>query len=138
MHQSSRRSFFGKSMKALGSLALAPAALSTLFGQQSQAQEKRRAKPGAEAAGGETSLPWVEEGKGMAASLSYASDHSKVKDASKKVERQGTPFEKQHCNACMLYTKVGTKDGKEAGKCTLFQGQLVAGQGFCTSWAKKA
>lgn len=140
MNQSSRRGFFAKSGKALGALAIAPSVLSSFFGASvANAEEKRRAKPGAAGAGaGDTSLPWVAEGKGMAASLNYADDHSKVKDAKLKVERQGVPFDKQFCNGCLLYTKVGDKDGKEAGKCTLFQGQLVAGKGFCTSWAKKS
>jgi hypothetical protein len=98
--------------------------------------EKRRG--GGAAAGGDANLPLVEPGKGMAASVNYFHRHEDIKDAKLKADRQGVKWEKQYCNNCMLYTKVGNKNGEEVGKCTLFQGQLVKGQGWCASWAKKA
>jgi hypothetical protein len=38
----------------------------------------------------------------------------------------------------MLYTKEKGAGAAEVGKCQLFAGQLVKGQAWCTSWAKKA
>ena len=84
-------------------------------------------------------LPWVKPGEGMAASLNYKESWKEVKDAKLKTERQGVPFgANQICSKCMLYTTVGKKDGHEAGKCTLFANQLVRGEGWCSSWSKKA
>lgn len=125
----SRRSFVKIALTAVGAALLMPS-----FGS---AQEKRRAKPGA-GGGGDLGLPYVEPGKGMAASVNYQFDHSAVKDAALKVDRGGVKFADQHCANCMLYTKVGMKDGGEVGKCTLFAGQLVKGTAWCSSWSKKA
>jgi hypothetical protein len=61
-----------------------------------------------------------------------------VKDKALKVERSGVPFEKQMCNGCGFYTKVGNKNGKEVGKCQIFPGQLVESTAWCSSWNKKA
>jgi hypothetical protein len=97
------------------------------------AEERRRPRGGG--SGGE--LPLVKPGVGMAASVNYAEKHSDVKDPKLKVVRQGVPFEKQFCNSCVLYTKHGERNGKEVGVCTLFANQLVKGEGWCTSWAKK-
>ncbi len=104
------------------------------------AEERRRgAAPAAGgAAGGDTNLPMVKPGEGMAASVHYEMKNTDVKDASLKVERQGVPFAKQQCQGCMLYTKAGMKDGAEVGKCTLFNGMLVKSTGWCASWSKKA
>lgn len=101
------------------------------------AQEKRRAKPAAGGGGGDTDLPLVVPGQGMAASVNYQHSHADIKDKSLKVERQGLPFEKQQCSACMLYTAVGKKGKDEVGKCTLFANQLVKANGWCASFAKK-
>lgn len=104
------------------------------------AEEKRRSKPGGAGAagGGDLALPLVEPGKGMAANMNYQHSLAGVKDAAMKVERQGVPFAQQHCNKCMLFTTAGKKGNEEVGKCTLFAGQLVKGEGWCSSWAKKA
>ncbi len=127
--QDSRRQLFKIALGISGLALLAP---KSLF-----AEEKRRAKPGA-AGGGDLALPLVEPGKGMAANMNYQHSQAGVKDAAMKVERQGVPFAGQYCNKCMLYSSVGKKDGAEVGKCTLFTGQLVKGEGWCSSWAKKA
>lgn len=110
------------------------------------AEERRKAQPAGGAgagsaaggAGGDLALPMVKPGEGMAANLKYVHNNKDVKDASLKVERQGTPFAQQHCKNCMLYTKVGNKAGSEVGKCTLFNGMLVKSEGWCQSWSKKA
>ena len=125
----SRRSFVKIVLAATGAALLFPNLVS--------AQEKRRAKPGA-GGGGDLALPPVEPGKGMAAGVNYQTDHNAVKDAALKVDRGGLKFADQHCSRCLLYTKVGMKDGKEVGKCTLFAGQLVNGNAWCSSFAKKA
>ena len=102
---------------------------------------ERRRGGGAAAAGGaqgDLALPLVKPGEGMAASVNYYHKHSDVKNAALKVERQGLAWDKQFCTNCMLYTKSGQKDGSEVGKCTLFSGMLVKGEGWCASWSKKA
>lgn len=108
---------------AAGLAVLAPKALA----------EKRRGGGG----GADDSLPLVEAGKGMAASVNYVEKHADLKDAKMKTTRQGLAWDQQRCNNCMLYTKVGDRGGKEVGKCTLFQGQVVKGEGWCASWSKK-
>lgn len=131
----SRRQFF-KFAAAFGGLALLMPNL------VQGAEERRRAgKPadaGGAAGGGDTALPLVKPGEGMAKNLNYHHDHKDIKDKSLMVERQGVPFEKQHCSGCMLFTAVGKKDGDEVGKCTLFSGQLVKAKGWCASYSKKA
>lgn len=133
MSQSSSRRHFVKLVVGVSGLTLlAP----SLFGQQ-----KRRPRPGSDAAagaGGDLALPLVKPGEGMAASLHYVHKNTDIKDAKLKTVRAGVPFEKQTCTGCMLYTKAGMKDGAEVGKCSLFAGHLVKGQGWCQSWAKKA
>lgn len=138
LNSSSRRQFF-KIAAAFGGLALLMPTLAKA------AEERRRAKPAEPAAGaapaaggGDTNLPLVKPGEGMAASLHYVHNHKDLKDKSLMVERQGVPFEKQHCAACMLFTPAGKKNGEEVGKCQLFAGQLVKGTGWCTSYTKKA
>lgn len=108
------------------------------------AQEKRRSAKkddaAPKAADKEIDWPLVEAGAGTAAALAYHESHAQAdKDAKtdKKTDK-GTAWEKRFCNNCSFYTKVGDKKGKEAGKCTLFQKQLVIGEGICNSWAKKA
>lgn len=119
-------------------LALGVSGLALLAPKSVVAEERRRGGGAAAGAGGDLALPLVKPGEGMAANLNYHHKHTDVKNAALKVERQGTAWDKQHCNNCMLYTKVGQKDGEEVGKCTLFNGMLVKGQGWCASWSKKA
>lgn len=109
--------------------------LAALLPKTAWSEEKRRPKKGA---GGGAELPLVQPGKGMASSVNYQHSHSDVKDAGLKVDRQGTPFAKQYCSNCMLYTKDGMRGSEEVGKCTLFANQVVKAQGFCSSWSKKS
>jgi hypothetical protein len=126
----SRRDFF--KFFGLAAFSLGTALLSKAFPARG---EERRARRGG-AGGAELAL--VKPGVGMAASVNYVEKHSDVKDAKLKVVRQGVPFEKQFCNNCVLYTKQGERNGKEVGLCTLFANQVVKGEGWCTSWAKKS
>lgn len=132
----SRRRFFIHMGQMLGLAAIAPA----LFSSKVFAEEKRRARPseGGAAAGGDAGLTMVEPGKGAAVAVNYHYKHSDVKDAALKVERGGVPFEKQFCTGCGFYTKNGTKNGEEVGKCQIFPNQLVKGTAWCSSWNKKA
>lgn len=130
-----RRNFF--KVAALSGVSLL--AMSSIV----SAEEKRRAKPAegsADAGGakGDLDLPLVTPGQGMAASVNYHHNQADVKDKALKVERQGLPFEKQHCSGCMLFTAVGKKGKDEVGKCTLFANQLVNANGWCASFSKKA
>lgn len=103
------------------------------------AQEKRRGAKPAAGPKKDTDLPLVEPGKGTAAALAYYHSH---KDAEKdpktdKKTDKGTVWEQRFCNNCSFYTSVGSKDGQEVGKCTLFPNSLVNSIGICNSWAKK-
>lgn len=110
----------------------------SLFGVFAGAQQKRqpKTKEAAPAEGGGEKL--CKPNDGMAKSINYQHKHSDVKDAKLKVEKQGVPFEKQFCNNCVLYTKVGMQNGAEVGKCAVIPGCVVAGAGWSSSWAKKA
>ncbi len=133
----SRRHFFKLAVGFSGMALLAP---KMVLGEEKRAKKPAAgAKPGAAgAATGDLALPFVEPGKGMAVNLNYVAKASDVKDEKIKVSRQDVPFAKQSCAnvKCMLYTSVGKKDGVEAGKCTLFAGQLVKGTAWCSSWTK--
>lgn len=107
-----------------------------LVGMPVQAEERRRARGGNSESSGD--LPMVKAGEGMAVSLNYVDDKKNTKDAKLKTERSGVAWDKQHCNNCMLYEKIKGSGGSEVGKCQLFANQSVKGQGWCTSWAKKA
>lgn len=121
----SRRKMLGFTVGVLGLSAV-----------QAFGAEKRAARPGAAAAGGE---PWVDAATdGMAKSVNYVSKKSDVTKADLKIEKQGVKFEQQNCANCMLYTANGKKDGVEAGRCTLFPGKAVKAEAWCTSWAKKS
>lgn len=127
----SRRQFLQTAAVAVGAMALSQVA----------SAEGRKARGAGGAAGADPALAWpmVKAGEGMAKSVNYVEKHSDVKDEKIKTARQGVAWDKQYCNNCMLHTAVAAKkDGKEVAKCSLFANQLVAGQGWCTSWAKQA
>lgn len=102
-------------------------------------QEKRRGSK-TETPAKDTDLPLVEPGKGTAAALAYHHSHAdadKDPKTDKKTDK-GMAWDKRFCNNCSFYTVAGDKAGKKVGKCTLFQKALVADEGICNSWAKKA
>lgn len=130
--KTTRRAFFKFGLGWMGAGLVAPSFLSSF----ALAEERRRPKkPGGEAAN--AALKLVEPGKGMAASVNYVHKTSDIKDVKHKSDRQGVPFAQQKCQNCMLYTKSGTLDGGEVGKCQLFADGVVKASGWCTSWAKK-
>lgn len=132
----SRRGFFKQAAALVGAAILTPM-VTNAANERRGGGDSAAAPAAGGGAGGDLNLPLVEPGKGMAASLNYHYKNTDVKDKALTIERQGTPFAQQHCGVCMLYTKVGKKDGGEVGKCQLFQNQLVKSTGWCSSWNKK-
>lgn len=68
----------------------------------------------------------VAETDPQAAALGYKADATK---AEKRTDKTAL------CSNCNFYTG---KAGDASGPCALFQGKLVAANGWCTAWAKKA
>lgn len=140
-HDQKRREFLKNAFQVVGLAAAAPVVMKA-FSSTAFAEERRRggATPAATPAGGATgdlALPLVKVGEGMAAGVNYVEDTAQVKKAELKIERSGVKFADQHCANCGFYSKVGTKDGKEVGKCTIFSGQLVHAKAWCSTWNKK-
>lgn len=134
-HNSNRRDFLRNTFQWVGLVAAAPLFLKSI----ASAEERRRgggsAAPAAGAGG--DALPLVKPGEGMAAGVNYVEDKAQVKKAELKIDRSGVKFADQHCGNCGFYTKVGMKDGKEIGKCTIFAGQAVHSNAWCSTWNKK-
>lgn len=131
-----KREFLSHLALVTGSAFVAAKVLSN----PAMADEKRRGAKKEAAPGKDTDLPWIDSKNATAAALAYHASH---KDAEKdpktdKKTDKGLAWDKRTCNNCSFYTSVGQKEGKDAGKCTLFQGGLVAAVGICNSWAKKA
>lgn len=74
----------------------------------------------------------VTEDDPTAVALGYAHDASAV-DTAKWAKRAGPEGAKQFCNNCALYQDNG--DGW--GACSIFQGRLVNGDGWCNAWIAK-
>ena len=126
---SNRREFFKQTLGVVGVVAAGQVTLQSLLTQKSWA---------AGTAENCDKLPFVEPGKGMAASVNYVVKHADLKDAKLKTERQGVKWDKQVCKGCMLFTACGKKGADEVGKCTLFNGQVVKASAWCSTWNKKA
>lgn len=118
-----RRSFFSTMAKITGVAVVAPAVLSTFFSSPALAQKKRGG--GTPAAGG--AMPMVDPNDSVAKAVKYVEDHKKAAEA-----------KGNHCANCGFYAKKETRNGKEAGTCTIFAGKLVYADGWCASWNKKA
>ena len=73
--------------------------------------------------------PMIAETEPQAVALGYKHN---VKDVDKAKFPKYKPG--QLCNNCQLYTAKSDKDGL----CTIFPGKLVAGEGWCNLWIKKA
>ncbi len=67
----------------------------------------------------------ISESDPQATALKYKAD------ATKAVERKDATA---LCSNCMQYSG---KPGEASGPCALFQGKLVAANGWCIAWAKK-
>jgi hypothetical protein len=66
----------------------------------------------------------------QAAALGYKEDTTKV-DAKKYPKHDKA----QKCSNCQLYTG---KASEAYGPCSIFPGKVVAANGWCTAWVKKA
>ncbi|MFN7905901.1 MAG: high-potential iron-sulfur protein [Pseudobdellovibrionaceae bacterium] len=127
----SRRDFF-----KLGATAAAVTGIFGIFssqGQVAQAEERRKKKDSA-AAGDQLCDP----NSGVAKGMNYQAKHTDVKNAALKVEKQGLKFDQQFCNNCSFYAKKSAVNGKEVGACQIIPGCVVASEGWCSSWNKKA
>lgn len=85
-------------------------------------------------------LPPVDEANDpIAKAMAYHSDATKV-DPAKFPERKLPEGANRFCHNCILNVQGGIKiPGKEGefAKCSLFQGKVVAANGWCKSWAQK-
>lgn len=79
-------------------------------------------------------LPQVSEDDPTAKALGYVHDASSV-DVSKFPKRAGDAGASQFCHSCNLYQAA---EGAEWGKCSIFPGKLVKGEGWCNAWVAKA
>ncbi|MGE9744536.1 high-potential iron-sulfur protein [Bdellovibrio bacteriovorus] len=121
-----RRGFFTTLAKITGVAVVAPTALNAVFSSSAQAQKKRGAAPaaGGAAAGG---MPLVDPNDSVAKAVKYVEDYKKAPEA-----------KGNNCTTCGFYAKKESRNGKEAGTCTIFAGKLVYGDAWCASWNKKA
>jgi hypothetical protein len=78
----------------------------------------------------QTAAPMLAETDPQATALGYKADTTKVDKA--KYPKHDVA---QLCSNCQLYQ--GKPTDKSAG-CPLFAGKQVAGNGWCSAWAKKA
>ena len=107
-----RRSFLR--MTATGLLAIPAAAL--LRPERADAQD----------------MPKLSMDDPQAKALGYHHDYTNVDPEKFPARKAG---ELQHCANCQLYT--GSPDA-EWGGCSIFPGKLVAADGWCKTWVKKA
>lgn len=121
-----RRAFFKNIAGLAGAALLAPALLQSVF-STAQAEQKRPARPGAAGAAAGGGLALVDPNEPTAKAVKYVEDHTKAPEA-----------KGNHCATCGFYAKKESKNGKEAGSCTIFQGKLVYANAYCSSWNKKA
>jgi len=119
-----RRDFFKAAASLVGVTFVAPTVLNGVFGSKANAEEKRR-RGAAPAAGG--AMPMVDVNDPVAKAVKYVEDHTKAPEA-----------KGNKCTTCGFYAKKEDRNGKEVGTCTIFAGKLVVGNGWCSSWNKKA
>ncbi len=120
-NSSSRREFCKKSLLVLGA---APFIAHGLTPSRAYAQGTKA----------------IAETDPQAMALGYVHDATKV-DTTKFPKKKEAGGENQKCATCMLYVKGGLKaDGMEGeyGQCSIFPQGLVAANGWCNTWAKKA
>jgi hypothetical protein len=87
------------------------AAAAPLVARTVQAQQKQKVDPSS----------------AQAKSLNYVEDAKQAKDPKRKPD--------QFCHNCQMFQA----DAKEKwGPCAIFAGNLVANQGWCSAWIKKA
>lgn len=72
----------------------------------------------------------LDEKDGQAAALGYVADAKRA-----DVKKYPKFAAGQNCSNCALYQ---AKAADKAGACPLFAAKQVAGEGWCSAWAKKA
>jgi hypothetical protein len=72
-------------------------------------------------------LEKLDESNPMAVAMKYVHDASAVSESLR-------PQKDRYCYNCALY--AGSKDDEWAG-CSIFPGKSVAGDGWCSVWARK-
>ena len=131
MSSINRRQFFRHLAQMSAAVVVAPMAVRALFTSEAQAEQKRPARPAAggdakaPAAGG--GAPLVDPNDATAKAVGYVEDHTKAAAA-----------KGNHCATCGFYAKKDSRNGKEAGTCTIFAGKEVYAAAYCNSWNKKA
>lgn len=124
-----RRSFFQSFGAFLGAAVVLP-----LF---ARAEGRRGGAPAAGAA-----LKLVDPKDAQAKAVSYVHVNTEIKDKALTADRSGVKFKDQKCKGCAFYLadKEATVDGKKAAPCQMpfAAGKVVAAEGWCSSWAKKA
>jgi hypothetical protein len=118
--------------------ALASAGLISLISSIANSEERRRG--GAPAATAGAAL--VDPKDPAAKAVSYVHKNTEIKDKALMVDRTGVKFKDQKCLNCSFYQKdkESTVAGKKAAPCLMpfATGKVVASEGWCSSWAKKA
>ena len=79
-------------------------------------------------------LKLVPDSDPTAKALKYVHDGAKAT----RPDKAGVAGKDQVCKGCQFYTKTGELEGKEVGKCLMIAGGMVASQGWCVSWTKRA
>ena len=129
-----RRNFFFNLASLAGIMAL-----SSLGGRALAERKRGGAAPAAGATGGTADAVKLVDPKGPAAkAVNYVENKTEVKEAHLKAERQGVTFEKQNCKNCGYYSNPRAKGSAEVGSCTVFSGQVVKSDAWCSTWNKKA
>ncbi|MBC7419726.1 MAG: high-potential iron-sulfur protein [Bdellovibrio sp.] len=125
-----RRTFFQSLILGVGALTVIPSLV--------KAEERRRGG-GASAA---ASPKLVDPKDAQAKAVNYVHDKKDIKDKALQTERGGVKYNDQHCKNCAFYTsaKEANVEGKKAAPCQMpfAAGRVVAAEGWCTTWAKKA
>ncbi len=126
-----RRSFFQTFLTTIGAV--------TVFSTLAQAEERRRGGGAAGAAGAEK---LVDPKDPAAKSVNYVHNKKDIKDKALQTDRNGVKYPQQFCNNCAFYTKEkeSVVDKLKAAPCQMpfAAGRVVANEGWCTSWAKRA
>ena len=76
----------------------------------------------------------VDEGEAAAISLGYRQDATQV-DTKAFPKRAGTQGARQFCENCALYEG---DPGDRLAPCSVFQGRLVSGKGWCNAWVSRS
>ena len=129
-----RRNFFFNLASLAGIMTL-----SSLGGRALAERKRGGAAPAAGTTGGTAGAVKLVDPKDSAAkAVNYVENKTEVKEAHLKAERQGVAFEKQNCKNCGFYSNPKGSGDAEVGSCTIFSGQVVKANAWCSTWNKKA